>query len=197
MARNWEQHAANMQEQGGYTDCAAADTPRRPTVAGGAVSKLSVAIVIGLGLATFFMPIVTTDSPVRGRSQWTPLQLLISRADLWRPAPSPFHIQGVLYQIALIYLLMTIAVLALALPRPRKALQFIAVVGAATSVPLVGTNSYRGFGWLFYGKFTNGPFWDGSLRGVTRWQGFQFEFAFYAFLAVMPVLAWMAFRPRQ
>jgi hypothetical protein len=144
------------------------------------------------------MPFVTTDSPVHGRSQWAPLQLLVSRADLWRPAPWPFHIHMVLYQITLIYLLMPITLVALGLPRPRRVLQFIAIIGVATSVNIVGTSSYRGFGRLFYGRFTNGPMWDGSLRGLTRWQGFQFELPFYIFLAVMPLATWIVCRrPRE
>jgi hypothetical protein len=153
---------------------------------------MRVAIVVAIGLPTFFMTFVTTDSPVHGRTEWAPLDFLISRADLW-PAPSRFFIHIELYQIALIYILMLLALVVLALPRPRTPLQWIALVGAATSVNLIGPRSCRGFGWLFYGRRTYGPLWDGSLRGLTRWYGFRFEFAFYVFVAVMPLLTWILF----
>ncbi len=187
-----ERNGDDVQEQGTAVDFPLADPLAARTAA--SVNKMSVAIVVAIGLPTFLMTFVTTDSSVHGKTEWAPLDLLISRADLWRPAPWPFHIQIEVCQIALIYLLMLLALVSLALPRPRRPLQFIAAVGAATSVTLIGPRSCIGFGWLFYGKRTYGPLWDGSLRGLTRWQGFQFEFAFYVFVAVMPLLTWIVYR---
>lgn len=183
-----------MQDDRTEADFKVSELPATRLVRQACVSRTNVILVVAIGLSTFFQPFVTTDSPVHGRSQWTPLQLLVSRSDLWRPAPLPFHIQLVIYQIVLIYLLMLIAVLSLALPSPRKILEIVTLVGAATSVSLVGPGACRGFGWLFFGRFTHGPLWNGSLRGITRWEGFQFELGFYLFLAVMPVLAWQVFR---
>ncbi len=186
----------DVQEPGTAVDLPIPDA-RAPGNAAATVSKMRVALVVAIGFTTFFMPFVTTDSPVHGNTAWAPLDLLVSRADLWRPAPRPFHIHAELYQIVLIYLLMLFALAALALPHPRTLLQCIAVVGAATSVNLIGPRSCREFGWLFYGRITHGPLWDGSLRGLTRWEGFEFEAGFYAFLAVMPLLTWIVCRPRQ
>ncbi len=186
-----ERNGDAVQEQGTAVDFPLAVPLATRTAA--SVNKMSVAIVVAIGLPTFFMTFVTTDSPVHGRTEWAPLDFLISRADLW-PAPSRFFIHIELYQIALIYVLMLFALVFLALPRPRMPLQCIAIVGAATSVTLIGPRSWRGFGWLFYGRRTYGPLWDGSLRGITRWQGFQFEFAFYVFVAVMPLLTWIVCR---
>lgn len=194
MVRPDDGNCDQVQKQGTAVDFPSPEdrAPRLATTSAG--SKIGVAIVSAIGVSTFFMPFVTTDTPVRGRSQWSPMQLLVSRADLWRPAPPPLHLHLVVYQIALIYLLMLVAVLVLALPRPRKVLQLITVIGAGTTVPLIGSSGYREFGWIFNGRFTNGPLWDGSLRGLTRWQGFQFELPFYVFLAAMPLLTWIVYR---
>lgn len=191
--RNWQ----DEQQPGNAPDVRFPDVPSRRAV-DGSVSRMNVAVIMGIGLLTFFMPFVTTDSPVHGRTEWAPLDFLVARADLWRPAPGPFHNHMVLYQVALIYLLMVIALLALAFPRPRTPLQFIAVVGAATSAGLLRRSSFRAFGWVLYGRYTHAYLFthpaDNSWRALNGWEGFQFEIAFYAFIASMPLLAWTVCR---
>lgn len=147
------------------------------------------AFLTGIGLLTFLMPFLTTDAPVNGRTEWAPLNMLNARADLWRPAPPPFQNHAVLYEVAFVYVLMVIALVVLAVPWSQKPLKYIALVGAATSVSLLKT-APRGFGWVFYGKYTHARMWDGdnSLRGMLGWQGIRFNLAFFVFLAVMPLL---------
>jgi hypothetical protein len=114
------------------------------------ISKPIAVFLMEMGLWTFFLPIVTADTPVRGKSQWAPLDLLVARADQWRPVP---HIHLVLYQIASIYLLMVFAIFVLTLPSPDKLLKLIAVIGSASSISLLGPRAARAFG--FYGRFTS------------------------------------------
>jgi len=143
-----------------------------------------VALLMGIGLWTFFNPIVTVDTPVHGRSKWAPLDLLIARADQWRPAP---HFHLVLYQITSIYVLMVLAILVLALPSPHKVLKLIAVIGSASSISLLGTRGPRAFGWLFYGRYTSSEIFRGNI-GWTRWQGLHFSSAYFVLIGVMPLL---------
>jgi hypothetical protein len=139
---------------------------------------------MGMGLWTFFLPIVTADTPVHGRSQWAPLDLLVARADQWRPAP---HFHLVLYQIASVYVLMVFAILVLALPSPHKFLKLIAVIGSASSVSLLGTRGPRAFSWLFYGRYTSSQIFSSDI-GWTRWQGLHFSSAYFVLIGVMPLL---------
>jgi hypothetical protein len=162
------------------------------------ISKLYVACLMGVGLLTFFLPIVTTDTAVHGRTEWAPFDLLVSRADLWRPAPPPFHNHLVLYQITVTYILMMLAVLVLALPSPRMPLTVIAIVGSAGSVSLF-RHAPRSFGWLFYGRSTHSRIWDGDnvVTGLFFGaEGLRCDFAYVVLLCVMPVLALLVMRDR-
>jgi len=142
-----------------------------------------VALLMGMGLWTFFLPIVTTDMPVRGRSQWAPLDLLVARADQW----PVLHYHLVLYQIASIYLLMVLALLVLALPSPHKFLKLIAVIGSASSTTLLGTRGPRAFSWLFYGRYTSPRWFNGDI-GWWRSGRLHFTSAYFVLIAVMPLL---------
>lgn len=160
--------------------------PKRSTT-----NKLYVACLMGVGLLTFFLPIVTTDTAVHGRTEWAPLDLLVSRADLWRPVPFPYHTHVVLYQIAVTYILMMLAVLVLALPSPRMPLTLIAIIGSAGSVSLF-RNGPKSFGWVFYGRSVHSRIWDGDnvLRGVLFGaEGLRCDVAYVILLCVMPALA--------
>ena len=158
----------------------------------GIISRPAVAFLMAIGLWTFFLPIATTDMPVRGRTEWSPLDLLVARADQWKPAPPQFHTHLVLYEIAFLYALMVLTILVLALQRPSKPLKLIAVIGSATSISLFGTRGARGFGWVFYGHRTYSRIFDGdtSWRGqILGWHGFHFGSAYVILLGVMPLLA--------
>jgi hypothetical protein len=142
---------------------------------------------MGMGLWTFFLPIVTADTPVRGRSQWAPLDLLVARADQW----PVLHYHLVLYQIASIYLLMVLALLVLALPSPHKFLKLIAVIGSASSTTLLGTRGPRAFGWIFYGRYTSSRIFNSDLHRKA-WEGLHFSSAYFALIAVMPLLLYLS-----
>ncbi len=164
----------------------------------GTISRLLVACLMGIGVSTFFVPVVTTDIAVHGRSEWSPLDLLVARADLWRPAPGLFHVQGAVYHLASIYLLMLAAVLVLRLPSPRTALTVIAIVGSAASVSLF-RNGARSFGWLFYGGVRYARPGENVVTGVLFGaEGLRFNLAYVVLLCVMPLLAVIAIsRERQ
>lgn len=147
------------------------------------ISRPVVALLMGMGLWTFFVPIVTADTPVRGRSQWAPLDLLVARADQW----PVLHYHLVLYQIASIYLLMVLAILVLALPSPHKLLKLIAVIGSASSTTLLGTRGPRAFGWIFYGRYTSSRIFNSDLHGKA-WEGLHFSSAYFILIGVMPLL---------
>ena len=154
------------------------------------ISKPLVALLMGIGVATFFAPIVTTDVPVHGRSDWAPVDLLATRADRWLPAPGPFHVHEVLYRIAALYALMLLALVLLALPSPRKPLVLLATVGTALSVVSLRWG-YQDFSWLLYGRFNYA--WiksdhDRFFKALVGWEGFRFDGAFVVLAMVMPAL---------
>ena len=158
----------------------------------GIISRPAVAFLLAIGLWTFFLPIVTTDTPVRGRSEWSPLDLVVARADQWRPVPPLLHVHFVLFEIAFLYALMFLAILILVLPRPQVPLKVISVIGSATSVSMLGRRSARGFGWLFFGRNTYSRIFDGdaSWKGaMLGWHGFHFTSAYVILLGIMPLLA--------
>jgi hypothetical protein len=164
----------------------------------GAINKAGAAAVMAMGLATIFAPFVITDAPMKGRTERAPIDLPMSRADLWRPAPPPFHQHDILYGILFIYLLMIIGLVVLALPSPQQPSTVIALIGSAVSLGLL-KHAARSFGWLFYGRVTHARISQGysSLRGWFGWEGLQFELAFYLFLAVMPRLFLVVIRSRS
>jgi hypothetical protein len=43
----------------------------------GAINKAGAAAVMAMGLATIFAPFVITDAPVKGRTEWAPIDLLV------------------------------------------------------------------------------------------------------------------------
>ena len=156
------------------------------------ISRPMVVFLMGMGLWTFFLPIVTTDTPVHGRSEWAPLDLLVAQANQWQPAPPPFHIHFVLYQLAFLYALMVLEILILVLPWRHRPLKLIAVIGSASSITMLGTSGSRAFGWLFYGRSTHSRIFDGdySWKGqILGWHGFHFDSAYLVLISVMPLLA--------
>lgn len=154
------------------------------------ISKPYISLLMAIGLFTFFVPIVTTDVPVHGRSDWAAVDFLRARADRWLPAPGPFHVHAVLYVIGALYLLMILTLLLLALPSPRKPLMLVATVGAALSVGCMRW-AYQDFSWLLYGRFSyawisNGP--GGFARSLVGWEGFRYDGALAVLVLIMPAL---------
>lgn len=163
------------------------------------VSKPVVALIMAIGLLTFFTPIVTTDVPVHGRSDWAPVDLLVERADRWLPAPGPFHVHDILYVIGALYALMLVAMVLLALPSPRPPLSVVATVGSALGVGTLRWG-HQGFSWLLYGRFNYA--WissthDRFVTAVIGWEGFRFDAAFPVLTMVMPALLVAVRTPRR
>ena len=155
-----------------------------------AISKPFIALLMAVGLMTFFVPIVTTDAPVHGRSDWAPLDFLLARADRWLPAPGPLHVHEVLYGIAAVYAFMLLALALLPFPSPQKPLLLVATLGTALSVAFLRWG-YQDFSWLLYGRFNYA--WirtdhDRFVQALVGWEGFRFDAAYAVFALVMPAL---------
>lgn len=154
------------------------------------ISRPLIALLMTIGLATFFMPIVTTDAPVHGRSDWAPVDLLVARADHWPSTPGPFHVHEVLYRIAVLYALMLLALGVLAVRSPRTLLSILATLGSALGVVTLRWG-YQDFSWLLYGRFDYA--WirtdhDRFVQTLIGWEGFRFDEAFGVLTLVMPAL---------
>ena len=154
------------------------------------ISRPFIAVLVATGLSTSFAPIVTTDVPVHGRSDWSPMDLFVARADHWSPVPGPLHVHLVVYLLATLYVLMAIALLLLALPSPRMALAVVATVGTALSVASLRWG-YQDFSWLLYGRFNYAwvrPDRQTFFQALTGWEGFRFDGAYAVLVMVMPAL---------
>ena len=105
-------------------------TRPHPISKGGPVTKSQTVRVLGvvaLGFATSLLPIVRTNVPVMGRTEWSGLGI-VSQVEVWKFPPSP-----VVLDIASTYLLMLLAAAAVFLPRPRKLLLLISLLGIISS----------------------------------------------------------------
>ena len=154
------------------------------------ISRPFISLLMAIGLCTSFAPIVTTDAPVHGRSDWAPVDLFVARADQWSPVPGPLHVHVVVYLLAALYAFMVIALLLLALPSPRMALAVVATVGTALSVASLRWG-YQDFSWLLYGRFNYA--WmrhdrQSFVQALVGWEGFRFDGAYAVLVMVMPAL---------
>ena len=99
---------------------------RFPSTTPGSMRALASVVVI-FGLSTFFMPLARTEPSVLGRTEWSGLNLMAQvRAGNLRFSP-------VAFDVAATYLLMLTALFVLFLPRPRKLLLVIALLGVVCS----------------------------------------------------------------
>jgi hypothetical protein len=87
----------------------------------------SAALVLAFGLGTSIMPIASTNPPVLGRGQWSALDILSEQY------AGRLSLSSVGFDIGATYLLMLSAMLALLLPRPRKSLLVISLLGIICS----------------------------------------------------------------
>lgn len=131
-------------------------------------------LVIAIGLYTFFVPLVTIDPPVLGRTQWSALNIA---SEIYRrklPVPEGRFDPG-LTEITLIYVFMAFSVAALGFSRAQEALRVIALFGTVlSSLAKWWGNS---FVWTFFGYF--GPIANWRVRPGPAW---------YVLPFVMPVL---------
>jgi hypothetical protein len=100
---------------------------RMPTGPLGKMQSIPTFLMLAFGLSTFFMPLATTDPPILAKTEWSALDLL---SQIYS-GKLPFS--AVAFDIASTYLLMLLALAALLLPRPRKPLLLISILGIVSS----------------------------------------------------------------
>jgi hypothetical protein len=98
----------------------------------GGPRKRFALVVIALGVVTFVLPMVNVDPPVLNRAQWSPVQILSAAYAGELPAAKG-HFDEVLFEAALLYLLMIAALGAVYLPRSPKPLTVISLLGFIVS----------------------------------------------------------------
>jgi len=103
--------------------------PAKPL--GGPRKRFALA-VIALGIVTFVLPIVNVDPSVLNRAQWSPVQIL-SAVYVGVLPVAKGHFDEVLFEAALLYLLMIAALGAVYLPRSPKPLTVISLLGFIVS----------------------------------------------------------------
>ena len=99
---------------------------RLPSTPLGSVRALAFVVLI-FGLCTFFAPLARTDPPVLGRTEWSALDLMA------QVRTGNLPLSPVTFDVAATYLLMLIALFVLFLPRPRKVLVIVTLMGAICS----------------------------------------------------------------
>jgi hypothetical protein len=99
---------------------------RFPSTPLGNMRMLAFAVAV-FGTCTFFVPLARTDPPVLSRADWSGLNLMA------QVRAGNLDLSAVAFDIAATYLLMLLALVALLLPRPRKALLVISLLGVVCS----------------------------------------------------------------
>jgi hypothetical protein len=90
--------------------------------------KLLALIVIAVGMLTFFLPLVTTNPAVLGKTQWSGFDIL---SHVYQRELLPSRVELVLFPgyFAIVYLLMVFALFVVYFFQSQRALVHIAVVG--------------------------------------------------------------------
>jgi hypothetical protein len=140
----------------------------------GAVTRTLGALVIGAGLLTFFVPLITTSPPVLGRTHWSPLEIIVQMCAGQLPRSHGTHSVSsadVLFSIPLMFTAMNVldlaALAALFLSPYPKLLRGIA--WAELCMCWFWRGDRLRFELLFYGTFS---YRDGFslVRHVSIWQ---------------------------
>src|SRR5260221_12479027 len=124
------QHVGPIEPDGVYVF----DWPKKPF---GELRKRFCLLLILLGACTFFLPIIILDSPVVNRTEWSPWNIVLKVFEGELPVPGAgFDLE--LISMAVIYVLMPFALMAVYHPGPPKALLVISSIGAVLDVVLRG-----------------------------------------------------------
>src|SRR5215470_10110117 len=99
---------------------------RLPTTPLGSMRALALVVVM-FGLCTFFAPLARTEPSVLGRTEWSGFNLTE------QVASGNLGFSPVAFDVTATYLLMLTAMFVLFLPRPRKVLLIIGLLGAVCS----------------------------------------------------------------
>ena len=89
-------------------------------------------MVIAIGIYTFFATMVVVEPPILNVAKWSALDITLTVYDGRLPVPEGSLDEGLL-EIALIYVLMILALAALCVAGPPKALLLISTIGFAAS----------------------------------------------------------------
>jgi hypothetical protein len=112
--------------------------PKKPP---GQPRKRLCVFLILLGICTFLLPIIFLDSPVLNRTAWSPLNIVAKFFEGELPVLGGGFDNG-LITMALIYLLMPLALVAVFRPGPPKALYVISWIGVFLDGVLMGRNRH-------------------------------------------------------
>jgi hypothetical protein len=119
-------------------------------------------LVIAIGIYTFLVPMVVLDPPVLNRTEWSALNIASNIYERQLPVPGGSIDEG-LIEIALTYLLMPFALMALYLPGPPKALKVTSGIGFVLgSLARFWHHAFMyTFGWEYFGPehMRRGPAW--------------------------------------
>src|SRR5215470_17169144 len=96
-------------------------TPSKPL---GAQRKRMAIALIGVGLGTLYLPMVTLNAPVMNKTRWSFVDIASAVYAGALPVPRG-HFDEAMVEIALIYLLTLLALQALYLPGQPKVLTFL------------------------------------------------------------------------
>ncbi|MGE5307036.1 MAG: hypothetical protein ACM3TN_27335 [Alphaproteobacteria bacterium] len=115
----------------------------------GRARKSLVFLVLVIGLATFFGTLVVIDPAVMGKSRWSALQITLGIRDGIFP-PSKSGVGIVLIDLALAYLLLSVALIGFCFSRSQKLLKAIGLIGCLLSIEVLGRAEYN-FKAMFFG----------------------------------------------
>src|SRR6266478_1405077 len=142
--------------------------PKKPL---GELRKRFCLLLISLGACTFFLPMLILDSPVLNRTEWSALAIVSKLFEgKLRVQGGSFDLK--LIAIAVIYLLMTFALMAVYRPGPPKALFVISCMGVAL------------YGALRHGTWGMDTFGPSRMRAGLAW---------WVLMSIMPALLAICF----
>src|SRR5216683_6375172 len=109
-------------------------------------------LVIAIGMSTFFVPLVTLNPAVMNRTQLSALDIAVNIYHRRLPVPKGSFDESLL-EIALIYVLLPFALMALCLSGPPKALKVISGVGSilGSLAKFWRFGFLNTFGWEYWG----------------------------------------------
>jgi len=123
--------------------------------------RLALGVVL-IGLCTAGLPMVILDPPLLNKSQWTPLNIALKVYQRELPV-SRGSLDDSVIEMAFIYLLMLLALMALSIPGPPKLLKGISGFGfvLSTLVKFWHHSFLNMFGWQYFGPghLRPGPAW--------------------------------------
>jgi hypothetical protein len=107
--------------------------------------------VLGVGVLSFFVPLVTTDPRVLGKTLWSPLNIAWQIAEGNLPNPATGGAAYLPTDTISVYLLILLTLAALLFFPHPKALATIGLVGTLVSYHARHWDLYH-FRWMFYGQ---------------------------------------------